>query len=162
VSDQLNAWMNQQRADNDAKRAADRSREAGLLNYAGDQRAKVAAGSYVRPAEWSGPPRSKLDDFVSREFRGIDPDAGEPAPSHLAAPGEWPEDEEAAVRSAAWASLPEDVQLAGLDVDGPGFPEAAERFAAAVVVARDEASRANADRMHRENMARDPDTYGRP
>jgi hypothetical protein len=162
VTDELGRWMEGQRADIEAKRGADRSREANLLNFEKDQRARQAAGSYVRPAEWSGPPRSKLDDFVSRELRGIDPDAGEPAPEHLAAvAGEWPEAEEDAVREAAWASLDPETQAAGLDVGGPGFPAAAQAFDDAVVAAREAASAANADRMHRDHMARNPGTYGR-
>jgi hypothetical protein len=162
MSDQLNAWMNQERANNDAKRAADRSREAGLLNYAGDQRAKIASGSYRPSAEWT-PVRTTLYDGIQK-LRGIDPDAGtrEPAPEHLAAvAGEWPEAEEDAVREAAWASLDPETQAAGLDVGGPGFPAAAQAFDDAVVAAREAASRANAEQMHRDAMARDPDTYGR-
>jgi hypothetical protein len=163
VSDQLNQWMAAERQAIEAKRGADRTREANLLNFEKDQRARQSSGSYRASAEWSGPPRSKLDDFISREVSGIDPDAGEPAPSHLALqPGAWPEAEEDAVQSAAWAMLDPETQAAGLDTTGPGFADASARFAEAVVVAREEASRANAEQMHRDAMARDPDTYGRP
>jgi hypothetical protein len=165
VSDQLNQWMAAERQAIEAKRGADRSRESNLLNFEKDQRARQSSGTYRASVEWSGPPRSKLDDFVSRELRGIDPDAGtrEPAPEHLAAvAGEWPEAEEDAVREAAWASLDPETQAAGLDVGGPGFPAAAQAFDNAVVAAREAASRANAEQMHRDAMARDPDTYGRP
>lgn len=160
----LSRWMDAERAKNDAARAADRTREANLLNFAGDQRARQASGSYRPSAEWT-PSRSSLGDWISREVRGIEPDAGtrEPAPEHLAAvAGEWPEAEEDAVREAAWANLDPETQAAGLDPDGPGFPAAAQAFDDAVIAARAAASAANADRMHREAMARDPDTYGRP
>jgi hypothetical protein len=161
VSDQLNQWMNQERANNDAKRAADRSRESTLLNFEKDQRARQSSGSYKPSPEWT-PTRTPMDSFVLKALGRPDPSAEEPAPSHLAAPGEWPEDEEGPVRSAAWASLDESTQLAALDVGGPGFAEASDRFADAVVVAREAATRANAEQMHRDAMARDPETYGRP
>jgi hypothetical protein len=164
VSDQLNQWMAAERQAIEAKRGADRAREAGLLNYAGDQRAKIASGGYRASAEWSGPPRSKLDDFISREVRGIDPDAGTREPAPHVTPGGFDQETEDRLKEEAWASLAPAVQEAGLDPAGPGFADAADAFAsaydqvAAVAKAEQVAFR---DSLKAENMRNDPASYGR-
>ena len=92
MGDQLNQWMRDERAKNAAARAADQSREAGLLGYAAGQRAKIANGTYTPSREWT-PPRTVLGDFISKEVSGIDLDAAEetnrPDPGDEAADWAW-------------------------------------------------------------------------
>jgi hypothetical protein len=157
------AEMNRQRAEIEERRAADRNRDANLLNYAGDQRGRQASGTYVRPAEWT-PPRSSLGDWISREVRGIDPDAGTHVPAVHVEPGQYSETDMDAFRSAAFASLDEATQAAALDPNGPGFAAAAEAFDAAIDQAAADAKAEQVrfrEEMHQDSMARDPASYGR-
>lgn len=158
----LNRWMDQQRSDIDAARAADRSREAGLLNYAGDQRAKVAAGTYAPSPEWS-PVRTPLYDGIQK-LRGIAPDNETPEPAPHVVEGEFDKETEDRLRADAWASLDPETQEAGLDPDGVGFADAAEAFSTAVdqAFAGERAEQvAFRDSLKAENMRNDPGSYGR-
>jgi hypothetical protein len=163
VSDQLNQWMAAERQAIEAKRGADRAREAAFLGHADAQRARIARGEDVSTQGWTAP-RSSLGDWISREVSGIDPDAGTREPAPHVTPGEFDKETEDRLRADAWSSLDPDVQEAGLDPDGPGFPAAAEAFSTAVdqAFAGERAEQvAFRDSLKAENMRNDPASYGR-
>ena len=64
------SWMNRQRAEAEAKRAAAANRDAMLLGHYGKQKAAQANGTYSASKEWS-PPADELTRFISREVSGI-------------------------------------------------------------------------------------------
>ena len=141
--------MRDERAKNAAARAADQSREAGLLGYAAGQRAKIANGTYTPSREWT-PPRTELSDFISRSVSGIDPAAGEePEPSKVDFDTAW---SRLTIAEANAANERTDEGLRRMD---EVYQEVKNERTSA------EETAANREAMARENQANDPGSYGR-